>query len=492
MDFHLNTPNQLLAKIRAALKNLPAEVNFSAESHVVVALSGGPDSTALLLAMSLVSQEVGFKLRACHVNHKLRGEHSEEDEQFCRQLCASLSLPVDVYQASGANLEDSEANLRATRYDFLFRCAQDSNSKCVVLAHNSNDQVETVLFRLLRGTSPTGLMGMGSAHLMANGVWLLRPMLSSTRMEVDEFLKLNNVSARLDSSNLSNKFARNFLRNQVIPLCMTRFPTMERQIERLRELVSVDENYLNECTLRLLDQLGGIAHNTWPTKEFLSAHPSLQRRALAKTLASRNIEVSFERVHAILNMMANPSEAKRTTLDKNWDIDVNADEISWINKLILPEELEFAPVNLVVPGRTMLLSLGQVFTVERWSGPSPAQFPGRSEMNAFADLSNVDHPLLLRKITDIDRIRPLGMLQSVSLRRYLRSNARGQSGQTDLAGALNGDLASGLKGWQGLVLADQSEVLWVPGVGLSEKIRVRATPTHHLSISAISPDFMPA
>ncbi len=481
MDFHLNTPNQLLAKICAALKNLPSEVNFSAESNVVVAFSGGPDSTALLLAMRLVSQEVGFKLRACHINHKLRGQQSEEDEQFCRQLCTSLSLPLDVYQASDPNLEDSEANLRATRYDFLFRCAQDVNSKCVALAHNSNDQVETLLFRILRGTSPTGLMGMREAHLMSNGVWLLRPMLSSTRTEVDEFLKLSNVSARLDSSNLSDKFARNFLRNQVIPLCMTRFPTMGRQIERLRELVSVDENYLNECTLRLLDQLGGIAHNTWPTREFLSADPALQRRALAKTLASRQIEVSFERVQAILNMMANPSEAKRTTLDKNWDIDVNVDEISWIDKLLLPAELEFAPVNLVVPGRTMLLSLGSVFTVERWSGPSPLQFPGRNEMHAFADLSNVDHPLQFRKMTESDRIRPLGMLQSVSLKRYLRSNASGQSG-----------LTGGLNCWQGLVLADQSEVLWVPGVGVSEKIRVGAIPTHHLSISAISPDFMPA
>lgn len=477
MDFHLNTPNQLFAKIGEALNNLHAELNFSAETVVVVAFSGGPDSTALLLALSSLSKQVGFKLRACHVNHKLRGEDSEADEQFCRQLCATLSLPLDVYKASGSASDASEANLRATRYDFLFHCAESVNSQFIALAHNSSDQVETLLFRIFRGTSSTGLTGMRGAHLMDNGIWLLRPMLSCARSEVDDFLKLNNVTARLDSSNMSDKFARNFLRNQVIPLCLTRFPAMERQIERLRELVSVDENYLNESALRLIDQLGGIDNNTWTTSEFISAHLALQRRVLAKALEFRNIEVSFERVQTILNMMANPGEAKRTTLAADWDINVSADQMCWISKLSNTADFDFPVVNLSVPGRTMLLSLGQVVCVEPWSGPAPLQFPKRDEMTAIADLSNVDRPLVIRKMTENDRLTPLGMLQTVSLKKYLHGNS---------------SLASSPNCWQGLVLADQSEVLWVPGVGLSEKIRVRTHPTHKLSISTISPDFLTA
>ncbi|CAN5254327.1 tRNA lysidine(34) synthetase TilS [soil metagenome] len=474
MDFHLNTPSQLLAKICAALNNLPEAVHFSAEVVVIAALSGGPDSTALLLALSMVSKQFGFKLRACHVNHKLRGEESNQDEHFCKQLCTTLSLPLDVYEAANVDPGASESNLRATRYDFLFSCAQAANSKFVLLAHNSSDQVETLLFRIFRGTSPTGLTGIRSAHQMRNGIWLLRPMLACTRTEVDQFLKLNNVSARIDSSNRSDKFARNFLRNQVIPLCLTRFPAMGRQVERLRELVSVDENYLNEATLQFIDQLGAIDDSTWSTTQFLSAHVALQRRALAKAFEYRNIEVSFERVQTVLNMMANPIEAKRTTLDQSWDINVDVDKISWIDRLPSTAKLDFAAVNLALPGRTMLLSLGQVFNVEAWTGPSPVNFPNRSDMTAFADLSYIDRPLVFRKSDQSDRINPLGMLQTVSLKRYLRSN------KTDL------------KSWQGLVLADQSEVLWVPGIGLSEKIRVRTNPTHHLSISAISADFMPA
>ncbi len=471
MDFHLNTSSQLVAKICAALANLPREVDLSAKPTLVVAISGGPDSTALLLALQLVSKQFGYEIRACHINHKLRGAESDGDEDFCRQLCDNLSLPLDVYHAP-AYPEISESVLRESRYNFLFRCAQGANSRFVVLAHNSNDQVETVLFRIFRGTSPTGLTGMRSARQMRNGIWLLRPMLSCARSDVDYFLQLNGISARVDSSNLSNKFARNFLRNQVIPLALTRFPTIGRQVERLRELASEDEDFLNSSTLKIIDELGGIEISTWSTPQFLSIHTALQRRVLAAAFADRKIEVSFERVQAVLDMMANPSQAKRTTLNRCWDIDVNAEQIAWIDKLSSPTDLAFVPVNLKVPGLTMLLSLGKVFNVEVWTGPPPSQFPSRADMTAITDLSNIDSPLVFRKIIEGDRINPLGMSQTVSLKRYLRSNQ------------------SELQCWQGLVLADQSEVLWVPGVGLSEKIRVGTKPTHQLSISAISADFM--
>jgi hypothetical protein len=200
----------------------------------------------------------------------------------------------------------------------------------------------------------------------------------------------------------------------------------------------------------------------------------LQRRALAQAFEYRNIEISFERVQTVLNMMANPADAKRTTLDHRWDINVDVDQISWIDRLSRAATLDFGAVDLAVPGRTMLLSLGQVFSVETWTGPSPVRFPDRRDMNAFADLSTIDRPLVFRQIRESDRINPLGMSQTVSLKRYLRSNK------------------SNLRCWPGLIMADKSEVLWVPGIGLSEKIRVRINPTHHLSISAISADFMPA
>ncbi|MFN8551212.1 MAG: tRNA lysidine(34) synthetase TilS [Candidatus Obscuribacterales bacterium] len=483
MDLHLNTPPPLIAKISAALNNLPAEACFSAQSGVLVAISGGPDSTALLVALHLLARQVEFKFRACHINHRLRGEESDQDEQFCKMVCEKLGIELDVYRVAAEDVkaEASESDLRATRYDFLFRCAQSDGCRFLMLGHTTNDQVETVLFRFLRGTSPAGLSGIKSAHQMRNGIWLLRPLLTSSRSEVNEFLEYCGVVPQQDASNKSSKFARNFLRNEVIPLCLTRFPTLERQVERLRELVACDDEYLNQATGAVLNQLGGALRQSWSTETFSSVHLALQRRLLAQSFECREIEVSFERVQAVLNVVASAGSCvSRISLNQRWDVAVDSSKIEWIDKQAVVEDYHFNPVAVKVPGRTMLLQSGQVLTVELHAGHSPMQFPSRSDMEAYVDLTATSGPLLVRLGSEGDRITPLGMSQSVSLKRYLKSN-KSRSSRNSRKNFL-----------QTIVVADGNEVLWVPGVGLNEKIRVRENPTHHLAISAISADFVSA
>ncbi|HEY9730715.1 MAG TPA: tRNA lysidine(34) synthetase TilS [Drouetiella sp.] len=482
MDLHLNTPSQLVAKVATAFQNLPGEVQFADNSTIVVAISGGPDSTALLVALHWLSKAGKVSIRACHVNHKLRGLESEQDEDFCKFLCEKLSVPLDIYRVEGAaaDLNASESHLRATRYDFLFQCAQASGSRLVVLAHNSNDQVETVLFRILRGTSPKGMTGMKDAHQMRNGIWLLRPMLACSRDEVRDFLDSCAIVARQDSSNQNSKYARNFLRNQVIPLCVTRFPTMDRQIERLRELVVHDQDFIDSATRAVIAELGSIESNTWSVRKFAEIHIALQHRLLAEAFALRSIEVSFERVEVVLSMMASGSDGEgRVSLNSQWDIEVDAENIKWIDKRAQPDSFHFSPVNLKFPGRTMVLQLGQVFNIEEWVGSEPAYYPARADLEAYVDLSQVVAPLVLRAPEDSDRITPLGMSQSVSLKRYLKNNSN------ESPSGVRRDLHN-------VLFADSREVLWVPGVGLSETVRVRIKPTHHLSISAISADFTSA
>jgi tRNA(Ile)-lysidine synthetase-like protein len=145
----------------------------------------------------------------------LRASESDEDEEFCRQLCQQLNVECRVYRA-GLTSKVSEANLRATRYGFLYECAQKCASTVILTAHTQDDQVETVLFRLFRGTSTSGFTGIKAVRKLNNGLLLVRPMLNNTRAEVNELLAKLRVVARADSSNRQTKFARNFLRNGVI------------------------------------------------------------------------------------------------------------------------------------------------------------------------------------------------------------------------------------------------------------------------------------
>ncbi len=471
MDFHLNTHSLFVAKISAALSDL-SDPDLHAQPCIIASISGGADSTAMLLALRLVSQQLGVELRACHVNHKLRGSESDLDEQFCRQLCAELLVPLQVYEQTESRPNASESKLRATRYDFLYSCARSLGSKVVLLAHTQNDQIETLLFRLFRGTSSTGLTGIKTAHLMKNGIWLVRPMLNCSREEVLVFLSQNQVSARVDSSNQNDKFARNFLRNQVLPLCLSRFPSMARQLERLREVTTKEDEFLHQCTLLIIDQLGGLDARSWSMREFQEVHIALQRRALGKAMEYRDIEVSFERVQTVLNMMANNVGSKRLTLHERWDLVVDTENIRWIDKSpSVRTKVLLQPVKIKLPGNTIILSLGKVIRVEEWQESLPAQFPPRTALSAIVDLTLVELPLVLRNDSDTDKIRPLGMTQPVSLKRYLHSRK-----------------SKSEREFEGIVLADQAEVLWVPGVGLSEKIKVIGVPTHRISVLDFAPD----
>jgi hypothetical protein len=130
------------------------------------------------------------------------------------------------------------------------------------------------------------------------------------------------------------------------------------------------------------------------------------------------------------------------------------------------------PISVKVPGYTMILSLGKILSVEQWQQElAPAEFPERTSMTAVVDLSSIHLPLVLRASSQDDSIRPLGMSQDVSLKRYLHSNNRFHRKLGEV------------------ILADHKEVLWVPGVGLSEKIKVRGLPTHQMSIAPIADEY---
>lgn len=178
---------------------------FSREDRIGVAVSGGADSVCLLRALI----ELGYDVVALHVNHHLRGAESDEDERFVRTLAAA----VVVHQAPLAESENIEAAARDARYAFFDNCMAQGLCTRVATAHTSDDQAETVLFRLLRGSGLTGLSGI---HPI-NDSGIVRPMLTVERTAVELWLRERGIAWREDSSNSDLRFARNRLRHQLLP-----------------------------------------------------------------------------------------------------------------------------------------------------------------------------------------------------------------------------------------------------------------------------------
>ncbi len=211
--------HDFVAKITAAW---PAEQ--WRDVHVVVAVSGGADSMALLRGMLEAKREAGGagRIHATHVNHQLRGAESDADAEWLRQQCERLDTPLivrccDVAALASEQGDGVEAAARAARYRLLTAAAESIGARFVALGHTADDQAETVLFRLLRGTGLRGLAGIPARRRLSASVSAVRPMLGLRRGEVLQYLEAIGQECREDASNVDSRFARNRVRHELLP-----------------------------------------------------------------------------------------------------------------------------------------------------------------------------------------------------------------------------------------------------------------------------------
>lgn len=206
---------------------------------VVCAVSGGADSMALLFGMYLLSGKLGIKLEAAHFNHCLRAEESDQDARFVREFCEQFEIPFHYGEGKVCPGEKGlEAAARAARYGFLMTL----NGK-IATAHTADDNAETVLMHLIRGTGLKGLGGISPKRER-----LIRPMLDVTRAEVLAFLEEYHVAYRTDSSNLEDRFLRNRLRHHVLPLLKAENPRFAQNTSAMALRLRQDEEALQEIS----------------------------------------------------------------------------------------------------------------------------------------------------------------------------------------------------------------------------------------------------
>ena len=194
---------------------------FSSEDCIIAGISGGADSVCLLLLLLELQKEIGFGIVAVHVNHGLRGAEADADEEFVAQLCKGHGVPVETYYADVAAIakerkQSTEEAGREVRREFFEQARIKHGGTKIALAHHQNDNAETFLFRLARGTGLKGLGGMAPVKER-----FVRPLLCVSREEIEEYLRGHRISFCTDASNESDEYARNRIRNRLIPLMQT-------------------------------------------------------------------------------------------------------------------------------------------------------------------------------------------------------------------------------------------------------------------------------
>lgn len=262
---------------------------------VILALSGGADSVALFRAMLAISppgRECSGGWRVGHFNHRLRGSASDEDAQWVQKLCQSWAVPCQIgvpqsdQDLRSARGRTSEALARKARYAFLRQVAEQHGFRYVAVAHTADDQVETILHRIVRGTGLAGLAGMRRARPLSPAVSLVRPLLTFTRQELRQYLADVGQNYRQDASNEDLRFTRNRIRHQLVPLLQEQFnPKVEDAILRLGQVAGEVADWIHLQATRLLEETAFPEGKTWVFRaDRLAGEPRFLLRELFRLL----------------------------------------------------------------------------------------------------------------------------------------------------------------------------------------------------------------
>lgn len=270
-------------KVTAAIK----KYNMLNEGDTVLAaLSGGADSVCLLHFLLSIKEEYHLSVFAVHVNHMLRGEEAQRDEDFCRELCEKYHVPLyvkkaDIRRMARENGESEELCGRNVRYSFFAETAGERNAK-IATAHTASDNLETVLYYLCRGTSLNGIKGIPPVR--GN---IIRPLLFITRQEVEAYCKAENLSFVQDSTNAGDKYVRNKIRHFVVPVLKDINPRVENAVSGLSQDLMEANTYLERQAKRIC-QNALLSDGTYSCEILLNAPDVILNYALVLLCKAKN------------------------------------------------------------------------------------------------------------------------------------------------------------------------------------------------------------
>lgn len=235
------------------LKTITKYKLIDSGDRIVLGVSGGPDSICMLQVLNNLKEKLNFEIFVAHINHGIR-ENAKLDEEYVLNFCEKINikcfvLKANVKEFAKQNKLGLEEAGRKVRYDYFNEIMNKTNSNKIAIAHNSNDNVETIILNILRGSGPSGLKGI----LPKNGIYI-RPLIEIKRDDIEKYT--NSLNPRHDESNDENEFSRNKVRNIVIPFIKNEFnPNILDTIIRLSDLVSEESEYLDFETEKIYNEI---------------------------------------------------------------------------------------------------------------------------------------------------------------------------------------------------------------------------------------------
>lgn len=386
--------------------------------HVLIGLSGGPDSVCLLTIINKLKHELGVHLSAAYIDHGLRPDETPYEIDFCRDLCNSLGMPfitrsIDVKSYVKEKKLNKQEAARELRYRVLNEIAAETAANKIALGHNAGDQAETILMRLFRGTGPSGLSGIPPVRRH-----IIRPLIEVERIEIEKFLEDEGMGFVIDSSNLKHEYLRNKIRHLIIPAIKNINRDIIKTLSRTADIFRDEERYFEIIVTKTLMKL--ITRKTDKTIEiFLGPLEAMDtvilrrvlRRAIDETKGLHGI--SFIHIEEIMSLIKSGKSGDRIYLPK--DIRV----IKGYSTLILTSEkpARLGTYSIDSPGE-IIVTESSVVLRSATMGIDEVKDYGDAQKCAVIDADKVHFPLIIRGRLHGDFFYPMGFGKRKKLQDY--------------------------------------------------------------------------
>ncbi|MFZ1682603.1 MAG: tRNA lysidine(34) synthetase TilS [Candidatus Zixiibacteriota bacterium] len=424
---------------------------------VLVALSGGPDSVALLHVLAKLRKELRFSLGAVYVNHLIRVDAAAAEEKFCQKLCDKVKVRLHIVRENIPYLalvqkKGLEETGRDYRYKVFESMASHHGYTRVALGHHRDDQVETILFRIIRGTGPSGLQGMAARRGR-----IIRPLLSVTKADILAYLKKHRLTYCKDSSNESSEFSRNYIRNKLLPEIRERLnPQVDQAILNLSEIISLEEEHLAQVTERAFDE--SVKTTTGGKIQLdlnrLEGYPLWLRRRLLRFClqkSSGSTEVALATVDRLIQF--NSKRGKACSLPNRVQATIVEDQLI----LIGGKPIRFS--ERLVPGKSAIVEQLRIKLKSTVAAYRTKKSKWRRQSTRVVmDVTKVAAPLVIRSIRAGDKFQPLGLRGTKKVSDYLTDRK--------VASLFRDEIP---------VVCDKEGIIWLVGFEIADRVKVADT-----------------
>lgn len=472
--------------IRRLAQELLEQKWLERDDRVVVAVSGGPDSMALLHILHEFNRTLDWslKIHVAHLNHRIRGEDADHDAAFVHAAADGLQLPCTVETrdipaiATERGLAVEETG-RQERYAFFGRVALQTGSNLVALAHHADDNAETILHRIIRGTGLRGLSGIPRIRTLSasSDVRIIRPLLRWRREQIMEYVNNSGIAYRDDATNASDEIMRNRIRNRVLPMLEQDInPQAREALIRLGEQAEWLEEFLRETVQRTFETLI-ISRND---RELILNADALARKSRIvqaelvrlgyRSLGLGEQDLSFAHLVSVLDLIADPASGKQAVLPNGLTVGKRYHQLTFSlpidesREAIAPEIAVNLPGVTILPIRRLEIDCAILEVSEK---DIPDLRRAATRMEEYLDFEAIRPPLVVRKRRPGDRFFPLGAPGSKKLSDFLTSNKVDPRERERIA-----------------VLCDHLGPIWIIGHRIDDRVKMTALTRQVLRLKA--------